>query len=187
MQNFKNSRLEVEIRQSDIKMMKAAAEANKEKFTFFWAGTFSQWAASPFKIDGVAFNTAEQYMMYKKALLFHDYKQAGKIMETSNPRSQKQLGKEVMGFEKARWERYCKGYVYDASYAKFTQNPKMLQELLDTEGTSLVEASPEDKIWGIGLTADNPKAMSRDTWNGTNWLGEVLNAVRKEIQDTHNI
>lgn len=185
--DFKNSRLEIEIRKNEIEMMAKAKERNKEKFTFFWDGTFSQWAASPFKIDGVAFNTAEQYMMYKKALLFHDYKQTEKIMGTSNPRSQKQLGKEVMGFNKDRWERYCKGYVFDANYAKFTQNPKMLEELLATEGTSLVEASPKDNIWGIGLAEDNPKAQSRDTWEGTNWLGEVLTAVREEIKKTHNV
>ena len=181
MQDFKNSRLEVEIRQNDIEMMKKAAEAKKEKFTFFWAGTFSQWAASPFKIDGVAFNTAEQYMMYKKALLFNDFKQAGKIMETSNPRSQKQLGREVIGFDKGRWERYCKQFVYEASFAKFTQNPKMLLELMATEGTSLVEASPQDNIWGIGLAEDDPKAQSRSTWEGKNWLGEILNEVRADI------
>ncbi len=187
MKEFKNSRLEVEIRKNEIEMMRKAKEAKREKFTFFWAGTFSQWATSPFKIDGVAFNTCEQYMMYKKALLFHDYTQAERIMGTSNPRSQKQLGREVNGFQKDRWERYCKGYFFDANYAKFTQNPKMLQELLETEGTSLVEASPKDNIWGIGLAEDDPKAQNRDTWEGTNWLGEVLNAVRKEIQDNHNL
>jgi len=189
LQDFKNSRLEVEIKESSLEIMKKAreAKAKKEKFTFFWAGTFSQWAASPFKIDGVAFNTCEQYMMYKKALLFHDYTQAEKIMGTSNPRSQKQLGREVNGFQKDRWERYCKGYVFDANYAKFTQNPKMLEELLATEGTTLVEASPKDNIWGIGLAEDNPKSQSRDTWEGTNWLGEVLTAVREEIKKTHNV
>lgn len=181
MENWKNSRLEMEIHASEIELMRKAVEAKKEKFTFFWAGTFSQWAESPFKIDGVAFNTAEQYMMYKKALLFNDFKQAERIMETSNPRAQTQLGREVIGFDKSRWERYCKQFVYEASFAKFTQNPKMLVELLATEGTTLVEASPKDNIWGIGLAEDDPKALSRDTWEGTNWLGEILTEVRKDI------
>jgi len=182
MNDWKNSRLEMEIRTSEIEIMKKAAEATKEKFTFFWnQSAFSQWAESPFKIDGVAFNTAEQYMMYKKALLFNDFKQAERIMGTSNPRSQKQLGREVIGFERARWERYCKQFVYDASFAKFAQNTNMLAELLATVGTTLVEASPEDNIWGIGLAKDNPKAQSRATWEGTNWLGEILTEVRNEI------
>jgi ribA/ribD-fused uncharacterized protein len=181
MTDFKSSRLEVEIRKNEIEMMKKAVEAKKEKFTFFWAGTFSQWAESPFKIDGVAFNTAEQYMMYKKALLFNDFKVAEKIMGESNPRKQKALGREVKGFDRSRWERYCKQFVYEGSYAKFTQNPKMLAELLATDGTSLVEASPEDNIWGIGLGKDSPLAQSRDTWKGTNWLGEILDVVRKEV------
>lgn len=154
---------------------------NTEKFTYFWSGTFSQWAESPFKIDGVAFNTAEQYMMYKKALLFHDYKQAEKIMATNDPRVQKQLGREVSGFDKMIWEQNCKQFVYDASYAKFTQNHKMRAELLQTSGTTLVEASPKDKIWGIGLTEYDDRAKSRDTWQGTNWLGEILTEVRDTI------
>lgn len=184
LEDFKNSRLEAEILQSGAEIMKKAAEKDKEKFTFFWAGTFSQWAESPFKIDGVAFNTAEQFMMYKKALLFNDFVQAGRIMATSNPRNQKQLGREVIGFDKDRWEQHCKQFVYQASFAKFTQNPKMMAELLATEGTTLVEASPEDKIWGIGLAEDNPKAQSRDTWEGTNWLGEILTEVRNKITKT---
>lgn len=156
-ENFKSSRLEMEIRKNEIDMIKKAQEKSKEKFTFFWSGTFSQWAESPFKIDGVAFNTAEQYMMYKKALLFHDYSSAGKIMKEKNPRHQKALGRKVKGFDKDRWERYCKQFVYEANYAKFTQNPHMLTELLETAGTTLVEASPEDKIWGIGLKEGDPK------------------------------
>lgn len=185
LEDFKSSRLEAEILQSGVEIMKKAAqidmEKNKEEFTFFWAGTFSQWAESPFKIDGVAFNTAEQYMMYKKALLFGDFKQAKRIMDTPDPREQKQLGREVDGFNKDRWEQNCKKFVYDASVAKFTQNPKMCTELLATKGTTLVEASPEDTIWGIGLGENDPRALSRDTWKGTNWLGEILTEVRSDI------
>lgn len=186
MEKFKSSRLEVEVRASEIEIMKKAAR-KKEKFTFFWAGPFSQWAESPFKIDGVAFNTAEQYMMYKKALLFNDFKQAEKIMETSSPRNQKQLGREVIGFDKDKWNRYCKQFVYEGNYAKFTQNPKMLVELLATVGTTLVEASPKDNIWGIGLAEEDKKSLSRDTWEGTNWLGEILTEVRDEILTTNHV
>lgn len=161
-------------------------EHKGEQFTFFWGTNFSQWAKSPFEIDGVVFNTAEQFMMYKKALLFNDFKQVEKIMKTSDPRVQKQLGKEVENFDRDRWQKHCKSFVYEANYAKFTQNLDMLKELVVTDGTTLVEASPEDNIWGIGLAVDNPKAQSRDTWEGTNWLGEILTNVRDEIMITHH-
>jgi len=161
-------------------------EYKGEQFTLFWGSNFSQWAKSSFEIDGVVFNTAEQFMMYKKALLFNDFKQAELIMDSSNPRIQKQLGREVSGFDSDRWKKYCKSFVYEANYAKFIQNLDMLKELIATDGTTLVEASPEDKVWGIGLAADNPKAQSRDTWEGTNWLGEILTNVRDEIMITHH-
>lgn len=188
LEDFKNSRLEAEIRASEKEIMaKAQAEKNKEKFTFFWSGPFSQWHPSKFEIDGVEFSTAEQYMMYKKALLFHDYKIAGAIMRTDNPKQQKALGREVRGFKSDKWEKYAKQFVYEGNYAKFTQNVDLLKLLLETEGTTLVEASPFDKIWGIGLAEDNPKAQSRDTWEGKNWLGEVLTDVRDEIRILHNV
>jgi ribA/ribD-fused uncharacterized protein len=184
-EKFKASRLSAEVRSSDKKIMDAALAA-KEKFTFFWGGTYSQWATSPFKIDGVAFNCAEQYMMYKKALLFHDYDAVKDIMATDNPEIQKAIGRRVKGFDAGRWELYCEQYVYEGSYAKFSQNPKMLEELLATDGITLVEASPEDKIWGIGLRESDPRVHSRSTWEGTNLLGEILTQVRIDILSHKN-
>jgi ribA/ribD-fused uncharacterized protein len=182
MEDFKKGRLEAEIRESGKKIMEEATKKNAEKFTFFWSGPFSQWAKSTFEIGGVKFNTAEQYMMYKKALLFHDYKTCSKIMSTSDPRKQKAFGREVKDFKTEVWEKYAKEFVREGNFAKFTQNSDLEKQLLDTRGTTLVEASPYDKIWGIGLAEDNPKCLSRETWEGKNWLGEVLTEVRYEIQ-----
>jgi len=156
-----------------------------EKFAFFWGGTMSQWAPSTFVIDGVEFNTCEQYMMYKKALMFHDYKIASDIMKADRPREQKALGRKVSNFNKDVWEKYCKEIVYDANMAKFTQNPDMLEELMFTVGKTLVEASPKDDIWGIGLKEDDPLAQDRATWKGTNWLGEAIQRVRTELQEAY--
>lgn len=181
MENYKNSRLEAEVRKSSEEIMSRAKAKSDEKFTFFWNGTFSQWVESPFEIDGVKFNTAEQYMMYKKALLFNDFNKASQIMKTKKPNEQKQFGREVKNFDKVLWESNCKKFVYDASRAKYTQNPKMLTELLATKGTTLVEASPYDKIWGIGLAKHDSRVNSRSTWLGTNWLGEILTKVREEL------
>ena len=152
-----------------------------DKYIFFWGGTYSQWCPSLFVIDGVEYNCAEQYMMAKKALLFGDYESLEKIMNSNSPKDQKQFGKEVKGFDKATWETYCKKYVEDANYAKFTQNKKMLDELIDSGNRKLVEASPQDKIWGIGMAENHPDILDESKWKGTNWLGEAIMVVRTRI------
>jgi ribA/ribD-fused uncharacterized protein len=159
---------------------------SKENFVFFWGGTYSQWMPSVFKIDGVEYNCAEQYMMAKKALLFNDFESLSKIMGTSDPREQKALGKKVSGFDKKMWETYCRKYVYDGNYAKFTQNPKMLKELMATGDKEIVEASPEDTIWGIGMHSNDPDILNKTKWKGTNWLGEAIMEVREAIRMVYN-
>jgi hypothetical protein len=152
-----------------------------EKFTFFWSGTFSQWHPSPFQIEDIWFNCAEQHMMAGKALLFGDIKTLKKIMDAVEPIDQKRYGRQVINFVKERWDANAKSIVYNGNYAKFTQNEDLKKELLATAGTTLVEASPEDTVWGIGLRKDDPLAQNRATWHGTNWLGEVLTEVRDHL------
>lgn len=154
---------------------------NRKDFTFFWSGPFSQWYKSEFEIDGQKYVTAEQYMMYKKAILFGDEDVANAIMKTNNPREQKDLGRKVRGFDKEKWEENCKDYVYEANYAKAIQNKEILDHFKETMGTELVEASPYDTIWGIGLHETDEKILDRDNWRGTNWLGEALMDVRKTL------
>lgn len=155
----------------------------KETFTFFWQSRspFSQWYPSNFVLEGIRFYCAEQAMMYHKAILFGDKEIAQKILQAKEPREQKALGRKVKNFDKKRWDSMCKQIVYTANEAKFTQNEELLQILLATEGTTLVEASPVDTIWGIGLAADDPRALDRTKWRGTNWLGEVLTELREDI------
>lgn len=152
-----------------------------EKFTFFWGGEFSQWYPSRFMVDGVIYNCAEQYMMAKKADLFGDHQMWEAIMNSTSPREQKALGRGVANFNPELWNANCKAFVKQANIAKFTQNQNLLDVLLKTVGTTLVEASPEDKIWGIGLKENDPRALDRATWQGTNWLGEIITEVRDEI------
>lgn len=158
--------------------------ATKQKFKFFWGGTFSQWAPSIFILDDRRFTHAEQYMMYKKAILFSDIETAEKIMQADHPRQQKALGRTVKDFDKDLWSQHCKQFVYDANYAKFTQNTEMLKELMKTGDMELVEASPEDKIWGIGLAEEDPRAKNKETWQGLNWLGETLTKLREDLKKT---
>lgn len=154
-----------------------------EKFTFFYRSNnyFSQWYACHFEVEGKEFNCAEQYMMYGKANLFEDEEIAQKILRASQPREQKKLGRQVRNFDIDTWEANCKEIVYQGNFAKFSQNEELKQALLDTKGTTLVEASPSDKIWGIGLAEDDARAYSRETWLGTNWLGEILTKVREDL------
>jgi len=152
-----------------------------DKYVFFWNGVCSQWHASEFEIDGKKYTCAEQYMMYKKALLFEDEEVANAIMRTNSPKEQKALGRKVRGFEKDKWEEVCREYVYEANYAKFTQNPHMLKELKTYGNREIVEASPEDKIWGIGMHETNPDILDKSKWQGKNWLGEAVMRVRDEL------
>jgi ribA/ribD-fused uncharacterized protein len=153
-----------------------------DEYVFFFGGICSQWVSSKFTIDGITYNCAEQYMMAKKALLFKDKEQLQKIMNTDNPRDQKHYGRQVMDFDPEKWELVCKKHVYDANYAKFTQNQSMLDELISYGDREIVEASPTDKIWGIGLGLDNKNIYDRRLWNGMNWLGEVIMQVKADIE-----
>ena len=152
-----------------------------EQFTFFWNGPFSQWHPSVFELSGRTFTCAEQWMMFSKALLFDDGDIIDKIMETDDPRKQKSLGRIVKNFNSDHWNAVARDIVICGNMAKFTQNDDLKEILIQTKGTTLVEASPYDKIWGIGLKENDPRALNRETWQGTNWLGEALTVVRNSI------
>ena len=156
----------------------------QSKYTFFWQqqSPFSQWHLVNFEVNGLVYNCCEQYMMHQKALLFGDEKTAEKVMHEKEPYMQKQLGREVKPFNEKTWNEHAKRIVYQGNEAKFTQNPKLLKKLMETKGTLLVEASPYDKIWGVGLSATDPKINDPKNWRGTNWLGEVLTNLREDLE-----
>lgn len=160
--------------------------AEYKDFTFFWKSDspFSQWHECAFKAMGIDFNTSEQYMMFQKALLFSDYKIADKIIETNDPRKQRELGRQVTPFSENIWTENCRRIVYEANRNKFLQNDALLKCLLDTEDKLLVEASPDDTIWGIGLKMEDERSLNMHTWNGTNWLGCVLTLLKDDIKKT---
>jgi ribA/ribD-fused uncharacterized protein len=120
-------------------------------------------------------------MMAEKAKLFGDEETREEILFSKDPGKQKELGRKVKNFNSDVWTENAKKIVYNGCHLKFTQNPKLLKTLLDTEGTLLVEASPYDKIWGIGLGEDDPKIHDPKNWRGTNWLGEVLTDLRDNL------
>lgn len=152
-----------------------------EKYVLFWSGIYSQWYNANMEIGGIKYNTCEQYMMYQKALLFNDVEVANAIMREPNPREQKALGRKIRNFDDQIWKQNCMRIVYEANLAKFTQNPELKAALLSTEYRILVEASPKDFIWGIGMHYDDEGVDNPANWKGTNLLGQVLTLVKHEL------
>ena len=154
-----------------------------EDLVLFWKPPcpFGQWTDSPFEIDGRRYMCAEQFMMAEKARLFGDHEIATAIIGSSDPREQKKLGKKVKGFEETIWHKHRLEIVVRGNIAKFSQNEHLKQVLLGTGQRRLVEASPLDRIWGIGLAADHPDAYMIERWQGLNLLGDALEIVRKII------
>lgn len=134
-------------------------------FVFFWGigdtgkvqkGCFSQWWPCRFEVDGVEYNCAEQYMMAAKARTFGDGETLGRIMKATQPRQIKSLGRQVRGFDGKAWDAVKFDAVVDGNMAKFSQNPELKSFLLSTGDAELVEASPVDRIWGVGLAEGSP-------------------------------
>lgn len=163
--------------------MKATNKLTTENFVFFWNGIFSQWYASRFTIAGITYNCCEQYMMAQKALFFKDMEAYEAIMSTKSPREQKALGRKVKNFNTDKWNEVCREFVYQGNLAKFTQNPLLRQALMATEDKEIVEASPYDTIWGIGMGVEHPDIEDKSKWQGTNWLGEAIMRVRKTLKE----
>ena len=156
-----------------------------EAFTFFWKHRLSQWHRAPFVLGGVTFTCAEQHMMHAKALLFGDREAAARILAAETPREQQAIGREVRGYDEAVWVLFREGIVFAGNHARFGQNPDQRELLFATRGTTLVEASPHDRVWGIGLAADDPRALDRSQWLGLNLLGGALTRVREALLWEH--
>lgn len=155
---------------------------NVDQYTFFWLGPFSQLYRCSFKVDDIQYNCIKQFMEHSKALMFEDYSIATQIMATSNPLVQKQLGRRVKNFDKAMWNTAAKSIMYIGNRSKFTHSPVLLEALFATGNSLLVEASPYNSVWSIGLTENTARCTPTELW-GTNWLGEVLTLVRDDIRN----
>ena len=153
-----------------------------DKFVFFWDGPYSQWLQRPMQIDGVMYSCCEQYMMEQKALLFNDKEAAKAIMKTTYPDEQKALGRQVKNFNRDMWDQHCMNIVFKANYAKFSQHPDLEKELRVTDNKIIVEASPTDKIWGIGMHETDPDVEDITKWRGLNLLGQAIMNVRAVLR-----
>lgn len=138
----------------------------------------SQWHPAPFQIGERRFATAEHWMMYAKAKLF-DPAIADDVLAADTSKAARALGRRIKGFDESIWKRRAPGIVMAGTAAKFFQNVACFEVLKATEALVLAEASPYDKIWGIGLAADHPDATRPERWPGTNYLGRALARVRE--------
>lgn len=160
---------------------------------YFWGHTpkpkkitkscFSQWYDVFFEVDEVQYHTTEQYMMASKARLFNDEETLREIMKAYSPADYKKLGRKVKGFDAIIWDEKKLDIVVEGNKAKFGQNPELKEFLLATGDAILVEASPYDKIWGIGLDRETALNGSVEDWNGENLLGCALMEVRDWLND----
>ena len=141
----------------------------------------SQWFPAAFSIDAVRYPTAEHYMMASKARLFDDTAILNEILAAANPDMAKRLGRKVKNYDEEVWIAHRFQIVVDANYAKFSQHEKMADFLLKTGKCILVEASPVDRIWGIGLSRQDPDSQNPGKWQGLNLLGFALMEVREKL------
>ena len=149
-------------------------------YKFFWDGPFSNWYPAKFIYEGHAFCNSEQAFMWEKAMFFDDKMTAARILNEPRPREVKNLGREVQGYVDAEWAKVRVEYMYHVCLAKFTQNEKLRYELLKYD--NYVEASPKDRLWGIGMKEGTPGIEDPRNWKGQNLLGQVLNRVREAIK-----
>ncbi|MHA3049673.1 NADAR family protein [Acinetobacter sp. ANC 4639] len=170
-------------------LMLAQQQGYKFKYIYFWGHTpkdpntvdkscFSQWYPSAFELDGIRYVTAEHYMMAQKAKLFHDDAIFEKILQVEHPNQAKKLGRLVQNYDEKIWLAHRFQIVVQGNIAKFAQHAALKDFLLTTEDRILVEASPVDKIWGIGLAQDHEKAQYPEQWQGLNLLGFALMQAR---------
>ncbi len=166
---------------------------HRVKYLFFWGhqpssdGTvtkscLSQWWLANFKVAGVTYRSTEHWMMAEKARLFSDEEMAGRILAAKSPAEAKKLGREIRGFEPERWEERKYEIVKTGNLHKFGQHQALAGFLLATNDRILVEASPVDTLWGIGLAADAADAGHPARWQGPNLLGFALMEVRDQLR-----
>lgn len=174
-------------------LVAAFATGETKEFLFFWGhrasttgevtkSCLSQWFVAPFEEGGVRYPTAEHFMMARKAEQFGDIAVRDRILATEDPGRAKALGRKVSGFQDEVWAAHRGEIVVAGNFLKFSQNPRLSRFLPGTGDSVLVEASPVDAIWGIGLATDSPDAEDPARWRGLNLLGFALMEVRSRLK-----
>lgn len=173
-------------------LLAVTESGHRAKYLCFWkhesrrdgapdAGCLSQWSPSPFTVDGVRYATAEHWMMAGKARLFGDEAAWQRVIGSGHPKQAKDAGRSVRGFDEEVWRRERFALVVEGSLHKFSAYPELGAYLLGTGTRVLVEASPLDRVWGIGLAADDERALRPADWRGLNLLGFALMEARARL------
>ena len=149
-------------------------------------GYLSNWYPSSFTVDGVAFSSMEQFMMYRKAICFGDEAVAAQILSTSDVAKIKSLGRQVSNYDESMWNGIRQIVVYEGLLAKFSQNEELKAKLKVTGNAVLAECAVKDRIWGIGLSMKDPDRLNKAKWNGQNLLGYALMMVRERLQQDYS-
>jgi len=168
------------------------AAGARPKWLMFWGhrpqpdgsvgrGALSQWWPCSFTVDGVRYASAEHWMMAGKARLFGDGASLAAILAARTPAEAKKFGRLVRPFDEARWADACFELVVEGNVAKFGQDPALRAYVLGTGSRVLVEASPRDRVWGIGLAASDDRAADPSRWRGRNLLGFALMEARARL------
>jgi hypothetical protein len=149
---------------------------------YFWGSELSNWYGCKFIHDNHEFNNSEQAFMWEKAKFFGDDETAELILNTPDPRTAKELGRQVKNFNRELWLKRGYDAMVIVNLAKYKQNNHLKNILLSTDNKILVEASPVDTIWGIGLHWNDDDCLDESNWNGMNLLGKALMEVREKIK-----
>ncbi|WP_434309733.1 NADAR family protein [Hominifimenecus sp. rT4P-3] len=144
-------------------------------------GYLSNWYLSRFTVEGVEFSSMEQFMMYRKAVCFQDDKIAVQILNIEDTAHIKALGRLVSRYDDNYWEGIRQLIVYEGLMAKFSQNAELKEKLKATGTAVLAECAVKDRIWGIGLSMNNPDRLDQTKWQGKNLLGYTLMMVRDKL------
>jgi ribA/ribD-fused uncharacterized protein len=149
---------------------------------YFWDGIFSNFYPITFMYKDKMFLTSEQAFMWEKSRTFKDSAIELLILNANTPQEAKKLGRKVGNFAVDTWDRIKEQIMYDVVYTKFSSSPTLSAQLISTGNKTLVEASPFDKIWGVGLGENDIKILNEKNWQGQNLLGKVLMNVRKNLK-----
>ena len=144
-------------------------------------GYLINWYPSKFTVNDVDFSSMEQYMMYKKAVCFGDKDMADKILATDDVAEIKAFGRLVANYNESYWNGVRQIVVFEGLTAKFSQNEDLKAKLKATENSILAECAVRDRIWGIGLSMNDPDRLKIDKWEGQNLLGYALMMVRERL------
>lgn len=154
-----------------------------DKYVFFWGGPFSNWHPCEYEYLGQKFNCSEQQFIATKATLFKDDEALKTIMGTDDPSVQKRAGRLVKNYDDQKWTQTRYLAMQLAVLGKFSQNIELQKILLRTKNKIICEASPYDKLWGIGIGVDHPDILDESKWQGENLLGKVLMDIREKLLD----